>query len=207
MLHAAAAADAARAFPRPQTYVTFRTHRTVLHDVALLGVAFRSTRLQHLREKSLIPERPFPRPNFTLRVKAYRAVPNVVVWRGVAWRCVVLRCDQPGCSTFARYRSSLTDLSRPNFILPKELIVRHQAPLRGAVLHSAERELRCARESVYAARAFPLPQIYVAFRTHRTVLRSVVLRGLALRPAGPQQFRAIPFVLNRPFCAPNFALH
>ena len=126
---------------------------------------------------------------------------------GVAWRCVALRCDQPGCSTFARYRSSLTDLSRPNFILPKELIVRHQAPLRGAVLHSAERELRCARESVYAARAFPLPQIYVAFRTHRTVLRSVVLRGLALRPAGPQQFRAIPFVLNRPFCAPNFALH
>ena len=85
--------------------------------------------------------------------------------------------------------------------------MRLQITLRGAAFHGAGRELRCAREAAYAARAFLLPQIYVAFRTHRTVLRGVVLHGVALRPAGPQHFRAIPFVLNIPFCALNSTLH
>ena len=103
MLHAAAAAYAARAFLRPKTHVTSRdpscvvTHCTVLHDMALRGVVLRFTRLQHLRAKSLIPNGPFRAPNFMLRFRAYRAAPNVVARHGVVWRGTTLRCASAVC--------------------------------------------------------------------------------------------------------------
>ena len=85
--------------------------------------------------------------------------------------------------------------------------MRLQITLRGAAFHGAGRELRCAREAAYAARAFLLSQIYVEFKTHRTVWRGVVLLGGAFRSIRLQHLRAIPFVLNRPFCALNLTMH
>ena len=85
------AAYAARGFPLPHAYVTFRTHRTVSHGVALRGVALRSAGPQHFRAKSLIPNGPFRAPNFTSLFRAYRAAPSGVTRRGVAWRGATLR--------------------------------------------------------------------------------------------------------------------
>ena len=176
-----------------------------LRGVVLRGVARRCVaRSANLRcaRKVAYATRAFLLPKPYVARRTHRMVYSVV------WRCVVLRCDPPGCSTFARYRSSLTDLSAPRIsCCTKEPIVRHQTTLRGAALRGAGRELRCARHAGYAARGFPLPQTYVTFRRHRKVSYGMALRGVALRSVRLQHFRAIPFVLNRPLRDPNFTLH
>ena len=144
-------------------------------------------------------------------IARYRMSLCGVVWRGVALHCVALRCDPSGCSTFARYRSSLTDLSAPriSFCLKSSSCdIRH----RCAALCSMARGGNCVAR--VKPRMLPGPFCSPKFTWHlEHIVRYCVvwccrvLHGVALRPAGPQHFRAIPFVLNRPFCALNLTMH
>ena len=129
---------------------------------------------------------PFRSPKFTWRLEH-------IVRYCVVWCCVALRCDPPGRSSFARYRSFSTDLSAPRISrCTKEPNTWLQITLRGAA-----RSLRCVARCDVALRASTLLMLHEVFRSpklmrhleHITRYR-MVWRGVALRcdPPGRSTF-------------------